>query len=445
MAADKAAGPGRGGQPRLPRIAWLLAGGSFVNCLGNFVVPFLVPYLLHRGYGASVAAGAVSAYAAGKIAAGLAGGVLTDRFGARVTTAGSMTGSAAATLALAVVSGTALILATAALTGLVTELYRPATSAILAAGVPGRQRVRAFGVYQFGVSAGTAAGTAIGGLAAEHSFLILFAGDAATSLAWAIGAWRLLPRTRTAVAPAPARPQPRSSGPGIWRDRQLARLLAVTLLANLILFQAQTTLPLWVHRQGLPTSTYGLLLALNSALLMVGQLPATRLTARWRPQPVIAVTSVVIGAGFGLLILARTSMLLALAVTTFSLGELAQWPVAAAYTTSLARPGMAGRYAGTRSLSYGTALLLAPLAGTALYSLSPALLWAACAAAGICAAVIITPRHRLRRPAAATRPAPARRARTTGSPGGCPDQPPPQQPADMARERARHPSGIAAR
>lgn len=393
MAAARAAGLARREQRGLPRVAWVLAGGSFVNCLGNFVVPFLVPYLIHRGYGASVAAAAVSAYAAGKVAAGLAGGLLTDRFGARVTTAGSMAGSAVATLALAEVSGPVPILATAGLTGLVSELYRPATSAILAAGVPGRQRVRAFGVYQLGVSAGTAAGAAIGGLVAEHSFLILFAGDAATSLAWAVGAWRVLPRISAAQATGRPRPQPQASGPGILRDRKLARLLAVTVLANLILFQAQTTLPLWVHRQGLPTSSYGLLLALNSGLLMVAQLPATKLTARWRPQPVIAATSVVIGAGFGLLILARTPALLAVAVTVWSLGELVQWPVAAAYTTSLAPAAMIGRYAGTRSLSYGTALLLAPLAGTALYGLSPSLLWGACAAAGILAAVIITPRR----------------------------------------------------
>jgi MFS family permease len=393
MAAKKAAEPGRRGQPGLPRVAWVLSGGSFVNCLGNFVVPFLVPYLVHRGYSTGLAAGAVSAYAAGKIAAGLAGGLLTDRLGARVTTAGSMAGSAAATLALAAVSGPALILATAGLTGLVSELYRPATSAILAAGVPARQRVRAFGVYQLGVSAGTAAGTAIGGLVAEHSFLILFAGDAATSLAWAIGAWRVLPRTRTTPSLRPPPP----SGPGILRDRRMARLLAATVLANLILFQAQTTLPLWVHREGLSTASYGLLLALNSGLLMALQLPATKLTARWRPQPVIAATSVLIGAGFGLLVLARTSMLLVVAVTVWSLGELAQWPVAAAYTTSLAPPGMTGRYAGTRSLCYGTALLLAPLAGAALYNLSPAVLWGACAAAGICAAAVIAPPSALSR------------------------------------------------
>ena len=396
MAADMAARPARRRQPGLPRTVWVLAGGSFVNCLGNFVVPFLVPYLLHRGYGTGVAAGAVSAYAAGKMAAGLAGGLLTDRFGARATTAGSMAGSAAVTLALAAVSGPVLILATAGLTGLVSELYRPAASAILAAGVPSPQRVRAFSVYQLGVSAGTAAGSAIGGLVAGHSFLILFVGDAATSLAWAIGAWRILPRTRT--APSQGQPRSSSSGPGILRDRQMARLLAVTVLANLILFQAQTTLPLWVHRQGLPTASYGLLLALNSGLLMALQLPVAKLTARWRPQPVIAAASMMIGAGFGLLVLARTSMLLVMAVTVWSLGELAQWPVAAAYATSLAPPGMTGRYAGARSLCYGTALLLAPLAGTALYSLSPALLWGGCAVAGICAAAVITPLPALPRP-----------------------------------------------
>jgi MFS family permease len=117
----------------------------------------------------------------------------------------------------------------------------------------------------------------------------------------------------------------------------------------------------------------------------------TSLAWAWRPEPVIAATSVLIGAGFGLLTLAHSAILLAAAVTAWSVGELAQWPVAAAYTTSLAPPGMTAGYAGARSLCYGTALLLAPLAGTALYRLSPTLLWGTCATAGICAAAVITP------------------------------------------------------
>jgi MFS family permease len=378
----------RAEQAELPRVVWVLAAGSFVNSCGSFVVPFLVLYLVHRGYGSGLAAWAVSCYAAGKIAAGPAGGLAADRLGPRVVTAASMAGSAVATVALAMVNGPGPVLVTAALTGLVSQLYRPATSAILAAEVPGPQRVKAFGVYQLGVSAGTAAGPAAGGLIAEHSFVILFILDAATSLAWAILAWRGLPgRRASAAGTCPQPPAPHS----LLGDRRLVRLLAVTVLANLVLFQAQTTLPLWVHRQGLSTAGYGLLLALNAGLILALQLPATRLASRWRPEPVIAVTSMIIGAGFGLLALAHTSALLAAAVTVWSLGELAQWPTAAAYTTSLAPPGMTGRYAGARSMCYGTALLLAPLAGATLYHQSPALLWCACACVGICAAAVITP------------------------------------------------------
>ena len=337
MAGGTAARGGRGG---LPRVVWVLAAGSFVNSSGSFVVSFLVLYLVHRGYGTGLAAWAVSAYAAGKMAAGPVGGLATDRLGPRVVTAASMVGSAAATLVLAAARAAADPGHCCADQPGV-ELYRPAASAILAADVPGQRRVQAFGVYQLGVNAGATAGPAIGGLVAEHSFLILFLADAATSLAWAIVAWCALPATRARSAENGLRP----AGHGVLADRRLMRLLAMTVLVNLVLFQAQTTLPLWVHRQGLPTAAYSLLLALNSGLVVALQLPAARLAGRRRPESVIAGASVVIGAGFTLLAVAHTAVLLAAAVTVWSLGELAQWPVAAAYTTRLAPPGMTGRYA----------------------------------------------------------------------------------------------------
>ncbi len=74
MAPTQAAETAHPEMAGLPRVVWVLAGGSFINNFGSFVVPFLMLYLLHRGYSAELAAGAVSAYAAGKIAAGPAGG-----------------------------------------------------------------------------------------------------------------------------------------------------------------------------------------------------------------------------------------------------------------------------------------------------------------------------------------------------------------------------------
>lgn len=229
---DRRAGSLRGELAELPTEVWL-AVGSFVNRFGSFVVPFLVLYLTHRGYSGSDAAGAVSAYAVGKIAAGPFGGLLTERLGARIAVVTSMLGSAAATVALGTVSGLEPIFVMAALTGLVSEAYRPATS-VLITGVP---------------------------------------------------------------------------------------------------------------------------------------------------------------AGFAMLAVAHTIVLLVVAVTVWSLGDLAQWPVAADRTLQLAPPDFSGRYAGARSFCYGVALLLAPLIGTALYQVRPTILWISCAATGIVAAMIVSVRN----------------------------------------------------
>lgn len=380
------AGPLRAELADLPSAVWVLAAGSFINRFGGFVVPFLVLYLTQRGYSASDAAGAVSAYAVGKIAAGPFGGLLAERVGVRIAMVASMLGSAVATLTLAAVTGLVPILVVAAITGLTSEAYRPSVSVIMTA-VPAPSRAMAFSVYQLGVSVGTTVGPAIGGLVAERGFLVLFLADAATSALWALLAWRALPD----MGARTTRPRVRR-GQSVLTDRPFLRLLAVTVLVNMILFQGQTTLPIWVHGHGLSSGTYGFLLALNSGLVMALQIPSTRFVQRWKTTSVIAFTSVLTGAGFAMIAVAHSIVVLVAAVTVWSLGELVQWPVAADHTLQLAPPGLSGRYAGARSFCYGVALLVAPLAGTALYQLHPTILWMSCGVAGIVAAVIIRPR-----------------------------------------------------
>jgi MFS family permease len=164
-------------------------------------------------------------------------------------------------------------------------------------------------------------------------------------------------------------------------------------------------------------------------MIVLLQLPSTRIASRFLPQTVIAVTSNVIGTGFALLALAHTTLLLAGAVAVWSLGELTQWPVAAAYTINLAPAGLTGRYAGTRSLAYGLALLVAPLVGTALYSLDPAALWLACAAAGgVTAAIMTWPRDKQ-----TAAPRPHQAARTASRPAA----------ARSTRYHLHHPSRSA--
>src|SRR5438045_9171862 len=87
----------------------------------------------------------------------------------------------------------AIILLTA-FAGLTGELYRPASSALLADLVPAGQRVTAFSAYRMAFNAGWAFGPATAGFLAGHGYFWLFVGDAATSAAYGAVALFALPK-----------------------------------------------------------------------------------------------------------------------------------------------------------------------------------------------------------------------------------------------------------
>jgi MFS family permease len=147
-----------------PRALWILYAGTFINRFGGFVSVFLILYLTSRGYTPTQAGIAASSYGAGSIVSSAVGGYCADRLGRRNTIMLSMFSSAAAMLVLSQASTFPLIVLLAGLAGLTTELYRPASSALLADLVPAEGRVTAFASYRFAVNLGTAAGPLVAGL-----------------------------------------------------------------------------------------------------------------------------------------------------------------------------------------------------------------------------------------------------------------------------------------
>src|ERR1044071_3931661 len=128
----------------LPRAAWVLFAGTFINRFGGFVVPFLTLYLTGQGHSVTAAGLAVSAYGVGNLFASLVGGHLADRLGRRETIVLSMFCAAAAMVLLSQAHALPAIVALTFVTGLVSEAYRPASSALLTDLVPAGQRLTAF-------------------------------------------------------------------------------------------------------------------------------------------------------------------------------------------------------------------------------------------------------------------------------------------------------------
>jgi MFS family permease len=370
----------------LPRPVWLLYGGSFVNRFGSFVATFLALYMVESGFSPAEAGLAVSAYGVGSLVAALAGGVLADRLGRRNTIALSMFSAAAVALVLSQAEGLTAIVLLTALFGTSTELYRPASAALLTDLVPEARRVPAFAGYRLAINAGFAFGPAVAGLLAERSFLWLFVGEAVTSSILGVVALAGLPegiRTRRGEE------SPGEALRAIRGDRPFLVFLVASVVAAFVYFQSGSSFPLHIRAAGLSRAVYGALISLNGLLIVLMELPLVGITRRLAPTKVIAAGILLTGVGFGLTAVAFSVPVLALTVVIWTFGEMIAAPIMNAHVATLAPVHLRGRYQGAYVLTFSVALVLAPVIGTTLFAWSPTGLWLICLGLSAVAAILV--------------------------------------------------------
>ena len=209
---------------------------------------------------------ALTAYGLGHLVASTLGGYLTDRIGRRRMIALSMFSSAASMLLLSRADSLSAIITLTALTGMTTELYRPAASALLTDLVPPDQRITAFAALRWSLNAGWAFGPATAGFLAKHSFHWLFLGDALTSALFGLLAWLTLPHGLRATGAAAKW----SVALRVMRhDRRLHRLLLAQFAIALVFLQMSSTFGLHVTASGFSPAAYGALISLNGVLVVL--------------------------------------------------------------------------------------------------------------------------------------------------------------------------------
>jgi len=371
----------------IPPAAWILFGGSFLNRFGTFVVPFLVLYLTRQGFSVAKAGFATGCYGAGHLSASIIGGWMADRFGRRYTIAISMFSSAVAMLALSQARSYPVICVVTFLTGLCAELYRPASSALVADLVPPEARVTAYAVYRLAINLGFAAGPATAGFLARRGFLLLFVGDAFSSLLFGIVALAFLPRG--------SRGQAGQQGWGealrkARANRRFVWFLAASVCITCVVFQFSSSFALHVKASGFPPSTYGALISMNGVMIVMFELALTSWTSRRPPRTMIALGFILIGAGFALTGFAHTVPAMAVTIAIWTLGEMISSPTSAAYVAEVAPVELRGRFMGMWSLTWSVGLTLGPWLGTMLYERNPAALWALCGVLGIVSVGLLT-------------------------------------------------------
>ena len=385
----------------LPRAAWIVYAGTFVNRFGSFVLTFLVLILVRRGFTPAEAGLAASVYGVGSLGAAVIGGQAADRIGRRRTIALSMFSAAAVMLLLWRAETLGTIVALAGLAGVTAELYRPAASALLADLAPAGRRVVTFALYRLAGNAGFAMGPAVAGYFANRSLAFVFVGDAVTCALYGLLILVAIPKDadrargaaavdappETPAASADAAPPP-SALRLILADRALLATLGALVAVSFVYHQATVSLALEVDARGLSPAAFGVLASLNGAVCLLLELPVAAVTARMAAWLPMTLGAALVGLGFGATGLAPTFIALMLTVFLWTLGEIVHSPVTSAYVADLAPAGVQGRYQAALGFTYAIGLVLAPALGPALFGWSRGGLWAICAALGLGAALV---------------------------------------------------------
>jgi MFS family permease len=368
----------------MPAAAWVLFAGTFVNRLGTFVWPFMVLYLTGRGFSAPQAGLAIAMYGLGGLASQVIGGYVTDRIGRRNAIGFSMLAAAVLTLVLWQARTLALIYPVMALLAVVAEMHRPAASALIADVVPSERRVTAFALFRFAINLGWACGLALGGILADRSFSYLFVGDALSSATFGVISLVALPhgvrtsRTQESDLAGATR--------SILADRGFLLFLGSVLVASAIYMQNVSTFPLEVRADGFSNSVYGYLQALNGVFIVLLELPISAWTQHRSRARMVGLGGLLVGLGFGSLLVAHTLAALVAMVFVWTLGEMVSSPPASAFVADRSPEHTRGRYQAALGTMFALGAIIGPLAGTTLYALSADALWAMCAVAGIASA-----------------------------------------------------------
>lgn len=398
----------------------ILFAGQALGSVGGAAVFGFLPLYAQSRFQADVASASLvpGAYFAAGAVASLAAGEIADRYGRRLVIVAGLACGAISAVGLCLASTLPLMMVGAGAAGFFDSLPYPAFQAVVADVVAPEERKLVYGrQYQaFGVGwliGPAAAGILIGQLGFGPTYLLAAAmllvatllvafwlpetrprthGNDADPLSSAAGEplpsgygeiGPLLPRTQ-----ADRLGQTALSASSPMRSRRLLAFILLCLLTTGAYIQLFTVFPAeGLARNHLGLGDWGAILALNGAMILIGQGLVSRNVGRLQPPHAIAV-------GVGLWILGFAGLSTSLGpgwifveMVVFTLGEMIIFPLQPAIVAEVAPPKDRARYQAVLALSSSLGNAVAPVAGGAAIAALGPVWWLGMAAFAGCLAV----------------------------------------------------------
>ena len=353
----------------LPPTYWLLWLGILINRLGTFIIPFLTLYLTsQRAVSVSHAALTVSLFGAGSFASQLVGGELADRLGRRPVLLMSLFIAPIAMIVLGFARALPLIAFCTLILGFFTDLYRPALGAAVADLVPSSARTRDFGYQNWAVNLGFSLAPILAGFMARYNYLLLFIGDALTTLIFGLIVLARVPETRPIEAGHAAGVSMSERIQQVRREPLLLAFSVLALLIGSIYLQSYVTLPLDMQAHGLTSADFGIAIALNAIMIVAFSIQVSNTASNWSRFPAMAAAALFLGIGFGLNMFSPGLLwFYFLTVAIWTLGEITTSAVAPALIADLSPVELRGLYQGIFGSAWGLSFFIGPVLGGWVY------------------------------------------------------------------------------
>src|SRR4051794_1146941 len=387
----------------LPRPVLILQAGNALNYFGyGLILPFEIIYLHQIRDFSTSTAGLVLAATMGTAAIVTPPvGALLDRYSAKALVVAGSLASALGYAGLAFVDRPWQGFACSIVGGAGLGAAGTANRTLVVRLVTQEQRAAAFALNRvpgnFGIGAGaTVSGFIVAAAPQLRTFQLLYFFDAVTYAGFALIVLAAVPSPRPEFVTAT-----NADGTGfraVARDRIFLGVIAANIVLVVVghTFFSNILPPFAAAHTAVGPAEIGIIILVNTAFIVIAQIPAVRVVARMRRTHAFAVASVLFAVALLAVLpatlvhsaLAATSLLVGVAVV-FACGEIAHILVLGPLVADMAPAHLLGRYLSLYTLMFTGSLALGPAIGGLLLQTNPDAIWWGGALAALLAGAVL--------------------------------------------------------
>lgn len=354
----------------LSRDLWVIYTATLINRSGTMVLPFLTLYLTTQLHEDAAAAGLIlTFYGIGALVTAPVMGKLSDKIGSLTVMRLSLFFSGCLLFIYPIINGFAVLIGVTLLWAIINEAYRPAVMSLISYLAPPEKRRTAFAVNRLVINLGMSIGPVAAGFLVQFNFAVIFYVDAVTAILASLFLTFYPIRHKIDKEALEKEVEQNQLHKGtVLKDIRFIFFLIAITPATMVIFQHIGVLPLYLVKDlHFQPSTFGMLIAVNTVLIIFVEVPLNTAMANWSEKKSLALGAILIGTGFGATAFADNIFPLIVTIIIWTFGEMILFPAGSSFAAEISPPNRRGEYMGYFQMSFSLALTAGPLLGTLVY------------------------------------------------------------------------------